>query len=204
MFIAYDGDTGLDLIQQKQIDFILLDVILPGKNGVEIAKEIRSRGHSETPILMLTALGTTDNIVNGLDAGADDYLIKPFKFKELLARLRALERRKNFTVSPQAKLKIANLELDTDAKVVKRDKDEIKLTSTEYRLLEYFMKNPNKVLSRIEILESVWDIGFDIGTNVVDVYVNYLRNKIDKEYSPKLIQTVIGMGYILKEDYENT
>ena len=153
---------------------------------------------------MLTALGTTDNIVNGLDAGADDYLIKPFKFKELLARLRALERRKNFTVSPQAKLKIANLELDTDAKVVKRDKDEIKLTSTEYRLLEYFMKNPNKVLSRIEILESVWDIGFDIGTNVVDVYVNYLRNKIDKEYSPKLIQTVIGMGYILKEDYENT
>lgn len=198
------GDTGLDLIQQKQIDFILLDVILPGKNGVEIAKEIRSRGHSETPILMLTALGTTDNIVNGLDAGADDYLIKPFKFKELLARLRALERRKNFTVSPQAKLKIANLELDTDAKVVKRDKDEIKLTSTEYRLLEYFMKNPNKVLSRIEILESVWDIGFDIGTNVVDVYVNYLRNKIDKEYSPKLIQTVIGMGYILKEDYENT
>lgn len=171
---------------------------------MEIAKEIRSRGHSETPILMLTALGTTDNIVNGLDAGADDYLIKPFKFKELLARLRALERRKNFTVSPQAKLKIANLELDTDAKVVKRDKDEIKLTSTEYRLLEYFMKNPNKVLSRIEILESVWDIGFDIGTNVVDVYVNYLRNKIDKEYSPKLIQTVIGMGYILKEDYENT
>lgn len=128
VFIAYDGDTGLDLIQQKQIDFILLDVILPGKNGVEIAKEIRSRGHSETPILMLTALGTTDNIVNGLDAGADDYLIKPFKFKELLARLRALERRKNFTVSPQAKLKIANLELDTDAKVVKRDKDEIKLT----------------------------------------------------------------------------
>lgn len=202
--LLYDGDTGLDLIQQKQIDFILLDVILPGKNGVEIAKEIRSRGHSETPILMLTALGTTDNIVNGLDAGADDYLIKPFKFKELLARLRALERRKNFTVSPQAKLKIANLELDTDAKVVKRDKDEIKLTSTEYRLLEYFMKNPNKVLSRIEILESVWDIGFDIGTNVVDVYVNYLRNKIDKEYSPKLIQTVIGMGYILKEDYENT
>lgn len=171
---------------------------------MEVAKEIRSRGHSETPILMLTALGTTDNIVNGLDAGADDYLIKPFKFKELLARLRALERRKNFTVSPQAKLKIANLELDTDAKVVKRDKDEIKLTSTEYRLLEYFMKNPNKVLSRIEILESVWDIGFDIGTNVVDVYVNYLRNKIDKEYSPKLIQTVIGMGYILKEDYENT
>lgn len=166
VFIAYDGDTGLDLIQQKQIDFILLDVILPGKNGVEIAKEIRSRGHSETPILMLTALGTTDNIVNGLDAGADDYLIKPFKFKELLARLRALERRKNFTVSPQAKLKIANLELDTDAKVVKRDKDEIKLTSTEYRLLEYFMKNPNKVLSRIEILESVWDIGFDIGTKL--------------------------------------
>lgn len=185
VFIAYDGDTGLDLIQQKQIDFILLDVILPGKNGVEIAKEIRSRGHSETPILMLTALGTTDNIVNGLDAGADDYLIKPFKFKELLARLRALERRKNFTVSPQAKLKIANLELDTDAKVVKRDKDEIKLTSTEYRLLEYFMKNPNKVLSRIEILESVWDIGFDIGTNVVDVYVNYLRNKIEQRIQPE-------------------
>lgn len=200
VYLAYDGQIGFELLTQKNIDLIILDVILPGINGLEIAKKIKSSDFQETPIIMLTALGTTDNVVKGLDSGADDYLIKPFKFKELLARIRALTRRKNASNNDVQKLQIADLELDRDAKVVKRAGKEIKLTSTEYRLLEFFMKNKNKVLSRIDILESVWDINFNMGTNVVDVYVNYLRNKIDKDHEPKLIQTVIGMGYTLKEE----
>ncbi|WP_236975504.1 response regulator transcription factor [Membranihabitans maritimus] len=199
VLVAYDGDMGLELIGQHQIDQIILDIILPGKNGWEICGEVRKRGFSDVPILMLTALGTTDNLVKGLDAGADDYLTKPFKFKELLARLRALQRRKNLSDSTTPVLKIADLELDQHSKIVKRQGKEIKLTATEYRLLEYFIKNQKKVLSRIDLLENVWDINFDMGTNVVDVYVNYLRNKIDKQFQSKLIHTVIGMGYIMKD-----
>ncbi len=197
--IAYDGASCLDIITHKMIDLVILDVILPGLSGFEVCKKIRDIGLKELPVIMLTALGTTDNIVRGLDAGADDYLVKPFKFKELLARIRALTRRKNLSDQVQPVLTIADLELDLNAKIIKRAGSEIKLTSTEYRLLEYFMKNQRKVLSRIDLLENVWDINFNMGTNVVDVYVNYLRNKIDKEFNPKLIHTVIGMGYIMKE-----
>ncbi|SFS92458.1 DNA-binding response regulator, OmpR family, contains REC and winged-helix (wHTH) domain [Zhouia amylolytica] len=204
VFLAYDGTTGLELLKQRKIDAAVLDIILPGINGLEIVKEIRRRGFADVPVVMLTALGTTENIVTGLDAGADDYLIKPFKFKELLARLRALSRRKNLSVETDQLLSISDLELDVNAKTVKRNGKEIKLTSTEYRLLEYFLNNQGRVLSRIDILESVWDIGFNMGTNVVDVYVNYLRNKIEKGYKSKLIHTVIGMGYIMKEDYEGS
>ncbi|ETN96959.1 response regulator transcription factor [Zhouia amylolytica] len=204
VFLAYDGTTGLELLKQRKIDAAVLDIILPGINGLEIVKEIRRRGFADVPVVMLTALGTTENIVTGLDAGADDYLIKPFKFKELLARLRALSRRKNLSVETDQLLSISDLELDVNAKMVKRNRKEIKLTSTEYRLLEYFLNNQGRVLSRIDILESVWDIGFNMGTNVVDVYVNYLRNKIEKGYKSKLIHTVIGMGYIMKEDYEGS
>ncbi|MCQ0110194.1 response regulator transcription factor [Zhouia amylolytica] len=204
VFLAYDGTTGLELLKQRKIDAAVLDIILPGINGLEIVKEIRRRGFADVPVVMLTALGTTENIVTGLDAGADDYLIKPFKFKELLARLRALSRRKNLSVETDQLLSISDLELDVNAKMVKRNGKEIKLTSTEYRLLEYFLNNQGRVLSRIDILESVWDIGFNMGTNVVDVYVNYLRNKIEKGYKSKLIHTVIGMGYIMKEDYEGS
>ena len=157
-------------------------------------------GYINLPIIMLTALGTTENIVKGLDAGADDYLVKPFKFKELLARIRARTRNKNLPLNKNYKLTLADLELDNDAKLVKRAGDEIKLTSTEFRLLEYLLKNKNKVLNRIDILENVWDVNFNMGTNVVDVYVNYLRNKVDKNYDTKLIHTVIGMGYILKKE----
>lgn len=204
VFLAYDGTTGLELLKQRKIDAAVLDIILPGINGLEIVREIRRRGFADVPVVMLTALGTTENIVTGLDAGADDYLIKPFKFKELLARLRALSRRKNLSVETDQLLSISDLELDVNAKMVKRNGKEIKLTSTEYRLLEYFLNNQGRVLSRIDILESVWDIGFNMGTNVVDVYVNYLRNKIEKGYKSKLIHTVIGMGYIMKEDYEGS
>ncbi|MBP1840917.1 response regulator transcription factor [Formosa algae] len=198
-FIAYDSETCFELILQENIDLILLDVILPGMNGFDIAAKIKDLGFASTPIIFLSALGSTDNIVKGLDTGADDYLTKPFKFKELLARIRAVARRKNIKTPNKAILKIADLELNNDTKIVKRNAIEIKLTSTEFRLLEYLLKNKNKVLSRIDILEHVWDINFNMGTNVVDVYVNYLRNKIDKKFTPKLIQTVVGMGYILKD-----
>lgn len=198
VFLAYDGTNGLDLLTQQSFDLIILDIMLPGMDGREIAGKVRQMGYEDLPILMLTALGTTENIVKGLDAGADDYLIKPFKFKELLARIRALSRRSGTNTLANKTYAILDLELDSDSKTVKRAGKPIKLTSTEFRLLEFLMKNQNKVLSRIDILENVWDINFNMGTNVVDVYVNYLRNKIDKKFEPKLIQTVIGMGYIIK------
>lgn len=196
---AYDGQMGLDLLAQHEVDLVVLDLVLPIKNGYEVCKQIRSGASKSTPIIMLTALGTTENVVKGLDTGADDYLVKPFKFSELSARIRALLRRKNFESIPNHLIEIADLQLDTEMKTAMRKGSEIKLTSTEYRLLEYFMLNPRKVLSRIRLLEHVWDINFSMETNVVDVYVNYLRNKIDKGHEVKLIHTVIGMGYIMKE-----
>jgi DNA-binding response OmpR family regulator len=199
VFLAYDGQQGIALLQQKEIDLVILDIILPGPDGRAIARNIRELGYENLPIIMLTALGTTENVVKGLDSGGDDYLVKPFKFKELLARIRALTRRNGSAVASHKKLVVQDLELDNEAKVVRRAGNEIQLTSTEFRLLEFLLKNKNKVLSRIDILEKVWDINFNLGTNVVDVYVNYLRNKIDKGYSPKLIQTVIGMGYVIKD-----
>lgn len=199
VFLAYDGKNGIDLLQQKDIDLMVLDIILPGMDGKEVAKKVRELGYDSLPIIMLTALGTTENVVKGLDAGADDYMVKPFKFKELLARIRALARRNVAAALLTQKLTILDLELDRDSKIVTRSGEEIKLTSTEFRLLEFFLKNKNRVLSRIDILENVWDINFNLGTNVVDVYVNYLRNKIDKNFDQKIIQTVIGMGYTVKE-----
>ena len=197
--VAYDGTTGLELFKQQAFDLVILDIILPGINGFEIAEKIKELGHEHVPIIFLSALGTTDNIIKGLELGADDYLTKPFKFKELIARIRAISRRVDPNRSRSSTMGMANLTVDHDAKQVFRDDKEIKLTSTEFRLLEFFLKNKNKVLSRIDILEKVWDINFNMSTNVVDVYVNYLRNKIDKPFSPKLIHTVIGMGYVMKE-----
>ncbi|GGX22220.1 response regulator transcription factor [Aquimarina muelleri] len=199
VFLAYDGLTGIELLMQKNIDLVLLDIILPKMDGIAVSLKIRELGYKNLPIIMLTALGTTENVVKGLDSGANDYLVKPFKFKELLARIRVLTRRTSSSRPINQILKIQDLELDSDAKMVKRANKEIKLTSTEYRLLEFLLKNKNRVLSRIDILENVWDINFNMGTNVVDVYVNYLRNKIDKDFDPKLIQTVIGMGYTIKD-----
>lgn len=199
VLLAYDGQKGLELLEQTKVDLAILDIILPGMDGREIAKRIRANGGSELPLIMLTALGTTENIVQGLDSGADDYLVKPFKFTELLARIRALTRRKKTATKTGQKFVLHDLELDSDTKIVKRAGLEVKLTTTEFRLLEFLLKNKNRVMNRMDILESVWDINFNMGTNVVDVYINYLRNKIDKDFDAKLIHTVIGMGYVIRE-----
>lgn len=196
---AYDGEMGLRLALQESFDVILLDVILPYKTGVEVCREIRKQGDTNTPILMLTALGSTEDVVTGLDAGADDYLAKPFKFQELLARIRALQRRKNRT-QVSSVLRVADLEMDLDRKEVKRAGQPIRLTAREFNLLHYLLRNQGRVVSRTDILEEVWNLNFEPGTNVIDVYVNYLRNKIDKGFDSKLIHTVIGMGYVLKEE----
>lgn len=196
--VAADGNMGLEMAQTHNFDIIILDIMLPGMNGIQVCKEIRKQDDS-VAILMLTALNSTENVVTGLNSGADDYLAKPFKFPELEARIRTLVRRSKVGSAPKNVISIAGLEVDTVSKTAKRDNKNIALTATEYHLLEYFAKNPNMVLSRIQILENVWDIDFNMGTNVVDVYVNYLRKKIDTGYDVKLIHTVFGMGYTFKE-----
>ena len=197
--VAADGIMGLEMARAYKFDVILLDIMLPGMNGIQVCKEIRKQDDG-MPILMLTALNTTENIVTGLNSGADDYLAKPFQFAELEARIRTLARRSKAGSKPKNLITVADLEIDTVSKTAKRAGKPINLTATEYHLLEYFAKNKNMVLSRIQILENVWDIDFNMGTNVVDVYVNYLRKKIDTGYDTKLIHTVFGMGYIFKED----
>ena len=200
--VALNGVDGLEMASKNQYDIILLDIMIPEKNGIEVCKEIRFKG-IQTPILFLTALNTPDNIALGLNSGADDYLVKPFKFNELIARINAILRRLNLEKKgsqvSQAKYFLSNMVFDDDAKKVSRNGKEISLTPTEYRLLFTLLKNKGKVLSRIELLENAWDISFNLETNVVDVYINYLRKKIDTDFEPKLIHTVVGMGYILKE-----
>jgi two-component system copper resistance phosphate regulon response regulator CusR len=196
--VAFDGATGKKLALHRNYDCIILDLILPQIGGLEVCKAIREE-NTTVPILMLTALGSTEDKVTGLDSGADDYLTKPFKLNELLARIRALARRKNKPVD-EVRLALGNLVLDSSTKSAQRDGKSIVLTSREYFLLEFLLKNQGRVVTRAEIAQNVWDISFDSGTNVVDVYVNYLRNKVDKGFSPKLIHTVFGMGYIMKEE----
>jgi two-component system, OmpR family, copper resistance phosphate regulon response regulator CusR len=197
--IAYDGQIGRTMALSSVYDVIVMDVNLPKMNGFDVAQSIRSEG-LKTPILMLTAMGSVDDKVTGFESGADDYLVKPFEFRELLARIRALSKR-NANAGAQANLlKVADLELDLNEKIARRGGKRIELTAKEFGLLEYLMRNRGRVVSRIDIAEKVWDIHFDTGTNVIDVYVNFLRKKIDKEYPIKLIHTVIGMGYILKEE----
>ena len=202
--IAYDGQSGYDLLHTQQYDLVLLDRKLPRMGGLEVCQKLRE-GNNAIKILMLTAMVTPDDIVNGLDTGADDYLTKPFNLNELRARIRSLLRRHAVENEvPQTAIQVADLILDTDAKTVTRAGNPISLTVTEYKLLEFLLKNQDKVVSRTEVLDSVWGIDFDLGTNVVDVYVNYLRKKIDKDYTPKLIQTVIGRGYMLKSEHADT
>ncbi|WP_207429466.1 response regulator transcription factor [Pedobacter sp. SYSU D00535] len=196
--VASDGGTGLEMAQNFNFHLIILDIMLPSVNGIQLCKEIRKKDEGQ-PVLMLTALGSTENIVTGLEAGADDYIVKPFKFAELEARIRSLIRRTKGNTTQKNIVVIADLEVDCDAKIARRSGNPVNLTATEYRLLEYFAVNQNRVLSRIQILENVWDIDFNMGTNVVDVYVNYLRKKLDNGYPVKLIHTVFGMGYIFKE-----
>ncbi len=195
--VAPDGNMGLELSLNHSFDIIILDIMLPGMNGMQLCKTIRAH-QVLTPILFLTALGTTENIVSGLNAGADDYLVKPFKFSELEARIRSLSRRRNLPMEEKDVHYVGELSIDFAAKLVERAGQPVMLTPTEFRLLEYFVRNKNRVLSRLQLLEHVWGIDFNMGTNVVDVYVNYLRKKIDTQPDQKLIQTVIGMGYMLK------
>lgn len=200
--VAFDGKTGMQMAASNHYDIIILDIMLPDINGIDICKELRNK-QIFTPILFLTALKTSDNIAIGLNAGADDYLGKPFKFNELIARVNAILRRSNTNLVDITEDKnifqLANLFVDDDSKTVKRGEENIVLTATEFRLLLALIKNKGKVLSRVDLLESAWDIHFNMATNVVDVYINYLRKKIDNAYEPKLIHTIIGMGYVLKE-----
>lgn len=199
---APDGEKGFDYLNNHTVHLVILDILLPKTNGLEICKNIRSGRFKHLPILMLTALGSAENVVLGLDSGADDYLAKPFKLIELKARIRTLLRRTDIqesTPNPQSySYRYADIELNDYTKKVTRGNKDISLTSTEYRLLLMFLKNPEKVISRSDLLDEVWGINFDIGTNVVDVYVNYLRKKIDKDATNKLIHTAIGMGYSLR------
>ncbi|MCF8464893.1 MAG: response regulator transcription factor [Flavobacteriales bacterium] len=195
--LAYDGTLGLRFATKESFDMMIFDVIIPGMNGLELCKEVRKQGIS-TPILMLTALGTTEDKVSGLDSGADDYLVKPFEFKELLARIRSLSRRSLGAAEVSNKLVYHDLELDLDKKHAVRSGKSISLTAKEFSLLEYLMRNRERVVSRVQISDNVWDIHFDTGTNVVDVYMNLLRKKVDKDFDTKLIQTRIGHGYVLQ------
>ena len=196
---AYDGKIGLRLFESGSFNLVITDINLPGINGYDLCKIIRSR-NQHVPVIMLTALSSTDDKIEGFDAGADDYLVKPFEFKELLVRIRALLKRTMNQQLPTGNiLKVANLELNVDSKEVMRDGNSINLTAKEFQLLEYFMRNRNRVVSRADIAERVWELDFDTKTNVIDVYVNFLRKKVDKDFEPKLIHTQVGMGYIMKE-----
>ncbi len=195
--IVTEGSAGQKKAIENNYDVVVLDVMLPKVSGIDICKNMRAAG-VDTPVLMLTALNTTNDKVTGFDAGADDYLVKPFEFKELTARLKALAKRK-LSENNKNLLTLADLVVDLDAKVVKRANKLIELTQKEFELLVFLLKNQNKVISRIDISQEVWDIDFDTRTNVIDVYINFLRKKVDKEHSAKLIHTVVGMGYVMKE-----
>ena len=195
--VANDGESGVELGAANNYDLILMDVMLPKMDGLEAIKALRSKEVS-TPVLCLTAKDTVEDIVAGLDSGSDDYLTKPFAFAELLARVRALVRRGS--QERGAEITYADLRLDPVAHKVWRGDKEIDLTAKEYALLEFFMRNPETTLTRTMIAEHVWDYTFDSFTNIIDVYVNYLRKKVDRDYSKKLIHTVRGIGYVLKED----
>ena len=199
--LAYDGFTGERLAQSKSYDVILLDVIIPGVNGIEVCKKIKTEKPFQ-PVLMLTALGTTSDKLTGFDAVADDYLIKPFEFEELVARIKALSKRGQHAETQLTAnvLRAGDLQLDLDKKVAIRGQKEIPLTAKEFALLEFLMQNKGRVLSRPAIAERVWDVTFDTGTNVVEVYMNILRKKIDKDFPTKLIHTRIGFGYMLQEE----
>ena len=196
--IAESGSAAESFMASSEYDLVILDVMLPDQSGIDTARHLRRDGYIG-PILMLTALSTTKDKVNGLDAGADDYLTKPFSFEELLARVRALLRRSSTKNILNSVLKFSDLEMDLVHRKVKRQNSEITLTAKEFSLLEYFLRNPERPLGRVSIAEHVWDIDFDSESNVIDVYVNLLRKKVDSPYNKKLIHTVVGIGYVLKE-----
>jgi heavy metal response regulator len=193
--VAHDGETGAKMAGDRQYDLIILDVMLPGKSGIELTQEFRAR-KGTTPILMLTAKTSVEDRVEGLDSGADDYLTKPFAFAELLARVRSILRRGSLDKTTM--LAIADLELDTVSHKARRGGKTIELTAKEYAQLEFLLRNRERVMSRSIISEHIWDYNFDTGTNLIDVYVNHLRNKIDNGFAVKLIHTVRGVGYVMR------
>ncbi|HZS04112.1 MAG TPA: response regulator transcription factor [Blastocatellia bacterium] len=193
--VAYDGETGLQAARSGKHEVLILDIALPGRDGLEIARLLRDDG-IKTPIIILTARDTTEAKVQGLDSGADDYLTKPFAFAELLARIRALQRRTQ--TEDSTKLQLGDLTLDLISRRAYRLDVDVQLTGKEFALLEFFMRHPDQVLSRELLSEKVWEEAFDTLTNVIDVYINYLRNKIDRNFEPKLIHTVRGVGYMFK------
>jgi two-component system copper resistance phosphate regulon response regulator CusR len=195
--LAYDGIKGKQMGLENEYDLMIIDVLLPGIGGYELCTIFRSHQIS-TPIMMLTALSTIEDKIKGFESGVEDYLVKPFDFRELLARIKVLLKRKDTDSLSFDILSIADLEMNLNEKSVKRSEKKIELTVKEFALLEYFMRNKNRAISRADIANKVWDISFDTGTNVIDVYVNFLRKKIDKDFSPKLIHTIKGMGYIFK------
>ncbi len=198
--VAYDGNLGYSLFCAHDFSLVVLDINLPGMNGYDLCKAIRSVDE-QIPVLMLTAMSTMTDKTQGYDAGADDYMVKPFEFKELLLKIRSLLKRtmgRNLPVGNV--LKASDLEMNLDSKEVKRDNCLINLTAKEFQLLEYLLRNKNRLVSRVDIAINVWDVDFETNTNVIDVYISYLRNKVDKQFEHKLIQTHVGMGYILKEN----
>lgn len=197
--VVYDGEMGRKFALSNDYDLILLDLIIPYINGIDLCKQIRDF-KQEVPILMITALGTTDDKLTGFDAGADDYLVKPFDFKELLARINALTKRSRNVFQTSNILKVSGVELDLKTRTVTRDKMKIELTAKEMSLLELFMRNYGRVITRAEIGEKVWEVTFDRGTNIIEVYINVLRKKIDKDFPVKLIHTRVGVGYYFKEE----
>lgn len=198
--VAYDGNIGYRLFQNSNFDLLVLDISLPGMNGYEFCKLVRAQ-NTNIPIIMLTALSTLEDKIEGYDAGADDYIIKPFEFRELMMKIRVLLRRSVDPYLPVGNiLRAGDLLMNLDTKEVRRNDTVISLTSKEFQLLEYLLRNKNRVVSRADIAINVWDIDFDTNTNIIDVYINYVRNKIDKPFPDKLIQTHVGMGYVLKEN----
>ena len=196
--VAYDGIAGRKLFETQHFDLVILDINLPGMSGIMLCKKIRNRNPG-IPVVMLTALSATDDKIEGFDAGADDYIVKPFDFKELLVRIRALLKRIYQNIPVGNTLKVGDLVINLDSKEVTRGGNGISLTAKEFQLLEYLVRNRNKVVSRADIALNVWDIDFDTKTNVIDVYVNFLRKKLDNDYEKKIIHTQVGVGYILKE-----
>ena len=198
---CYDGAEGLDYILATEYDAIILDVMLPKINGFDILKKIREK-KIKTPVLLLTAKDSVEDRVRGLDLGADDYLLKPFAFDELLARIRVLLRKASNTETANNIFSIANLTVDVTSRTVKRDNSSIKLSTREFTILEYMIRNKGKILSRDTIEQHIWNYDYEGGTTVIDVYIRYLRKKIDDGYEPKLIHTIRGIGYVLKVENE--
>jgi DNA-binding response OmpR family regulator len=195
--VATNGEEGLNSVLHMKYDLIILDILLPKMDGREVLKKIRSMD-IQTPVIFLTAKDSESDIVKGLNLGADDYLTKPFSFNELLARLQAILRRGKAVSSP-SRSQVANLILEPDGHRVFREKVKIELTPKEYALLEFFMRHPGQIITRTMISEKVWDVHFDTSTNIIDVHVSHLRNKIDKDFEPKLLHTVKGVGYVLED-----